>query len=369
MNHLTRLALASVALSFGGSFAHAADTAAGSKIQGRTIGYVLTLREWSIHRTPGAKQECPHGVNDGEREEFKAMYPDDGTERTVLDTQLKWEGETWHPTLTPYQFTYKQVEGKIGKGLNLDGKVDPDDFISPDGEKGIDNQLYRAIGCVAGYNNSQPYMTFFEGNAVRRNNFNRTLIEITDVDDLVNDPDVTVTTYRGLDNLLNDATGNNFLPGGTQRVDARFGKEFISTFKGKIEDGVLTTGTADLRLPLTIAFDSTGVHPIRDARFRLKLTPDYAEGHIGGYVDTWGWYLQLNSGWATHHQNYGQVSSLSLWRLLSKLADAHPDAQGQNTAISASMDVQFARAYIIHPEKPVVSDQTAPRQEKSAARE
>ena len=169
-------------------------------------------------------------------------------------------------------------------------------------------------------------MTFFEGNAVRRNNFNRTLIELTEVDDLVNDPDVTVTTYRGKDNLLNDASGANFLPGGTQRIDARFGKEFISTFKGKIEDGVLTTQTADLRLPLTIAFDSTGVHLIKDARFRLKLTADYAEGNIGGYADVWTWYLQLNTGWATHHQNYGQVSSPSLWRLMNKLADAHPDA-------------------------------------------
>lgn len=353
-----RFGLAIAALGLGTLSASAADQTAGAGISNRTIGYVMTLREWSIYRTPGAKEECPHGVNDGEREQFKLLYPDDGVQRTVLDTQLKWEGETWHPTLTPEPYTYHQVEGKISKGLNLDGKVDADDFVSPEGEKGIDNQLYRAIGCLAGYNNAQPYMTFFEGNAVRRNNFNRTLIEITEVDDLVNDPDVTVTTYRGLDNLLNDASGNNFLPGGTQRVDARFGKEFISAFRGRIKDGVLTTDPADLRLPLTIAFDSTGVHPIRDARFQLKITPDYAEGFIGGYADTWGWYLQLNSGWATHHQNYGQVSSPSLWRVLSKLADSHPDESGQNTAISAAIDVKFARTYIIHPNKPVAQDGT-----------
>jgi len=40
------------------------------------------------------------------------------------------------------------------------------------------------------------------------------VIELTDVDSLVNDPDVTVTTYRGTDTLLTDATGNGFLPGG-----------------------------------------------------------------------------------------------------------------------------------------------------------
>ena len=363
-----RFGVAIAALGLGVAVSAPVRAAEGAKsgITNQTIGYVMTLREWSIYRTPGAKQECPHGVNDGQREQFKILYPDDGVQRTVLDTQLKWEGDTWHPTLTPEPYEYRQVEGKVSKGLNLDGKIGPNDFVSPDGEKGIDNQLYRAIGCLAGYNNSQPYMTFFEGNAVRRNNFNRTLIEITDVDDLVNDADVTVTTYRGLDNLLNDASGNNFLPGGTQRVDARFGKEFISTFKGKIVDGMLTTEAADLRLPLTIAFDSTGVHVIKGARFQLKLTGDYAQGYIGGYADAWGWYLQLNSGWATHHQNYGQVSSPSLWRLFAKLADGYPDENGRNTALSAAIDVQFARTYIIHPNKPVAADTTAQKPDRAA---
>ena len=354
-------AASALAIAMGPAPPTAADQSAKSGITNRSIGYVMTLREWSIHRTPGAKEECPDGINDGEREQFKILYPDDGQQRSVLDTQLKWESETWHPKLTPEPYPYHQVKGKISKGLNLDGKIDDDDFTSPDGEKGIDNQLYRAIGCLAGYNNPQPYMTFFEGNAVRRNNFNRTLIEVTEVDDLVNDPEVVVTTYRGRDSLLNDASGNNFLPGGTQRIDARFGKEFVSTFKGKIEDGVLTTQPADLRLPLTIAFDSTGVHVIKDARFRLKLTADYAQGLIGGYADVWSWYLQLNSGWATHHQNYGQVSSPSLWRLMNKLADALPDESGQNTAISAAIDVQFARTHVIHPNRPVAGNDATPR--------
>jgi hypothetical protein len=39
------------------------------------------------------------------------------------------------------------VTSRIGEGFNLDGKIKPNDFVSPDGEKGIDNQLYRAWGC------------------------------------------------------------------------------------------------------------------------------------------------------------------------------------------------------------------------------
>jgi len=340
----------------------AAEAGEKNVLQGRSIGYVMTHRNWAVHITPGAQEECPNGINDGQREQFKILYPDDGTPRTLLDTQLKWEGDTWHPTTTPEPYAYHAAQGKISAGLNLDGKVGANDFVSPEGERGIDNQLYRAIGCLGGYNNSQPYMTFYEGNALQRFTFNRILIELTNVDDLVNDDDVTVTTYRGLDSMLNDATGEKYLPGGTQRVDARWGKEFIASFRGRIEDGVLTTdpGETDLRLPLSIAFDSTGVHPIKGAVFKLKLTEDYAEGLIAGYADAWGWYLQLNSGWSTHHQNYGQVSSPSLWRLFTALADGYPDANGQNTALSAAANVRFARAYIVHPEKAVASDQSTP---------
>src|SRR6195952_5781251 len=37
-----------------------------------------------------------------------------------------------------------QVSSRIGDGFNLDGKIKPADFVSPDGEKGIEQNLYRA---------------------------------------------------------------------------------------------------------------------------------------------------------------------------------------------------------------------------------
>ena len=42
-----------------------------------------------------------------------------------------------------------QVSSRIGDGFNLDGKIKASDFVSPDGEKGIDNNLHRAWGCDA----------------------------------------------------------------------------------------------------------------------------------------------------------------------------------------------------------------------------
>jgi hypothetical protein len=42
-----------------------------------------------------------------------------------------------------------EVTGRIADGFNLDGKVGSNDFVSPEGQKGIDNALYRAWGCDA----------------------------------------------------------------------------------------------------------------------------------------------------------------------------------------------------------------------------
>ena len=115
MPHRSGLAIGCLATLLAAAPAVAADQAVKSAPRDRTIGYVLTLREWSIYRTPGAKEECPHGNNEGEREQFKRLYPEDGTERTVLETQLKWEGDTWFPSLTPEPYPYYGVEGKIAK--------------------------------------------------------------------------------------------------------------------------------------------------------------------------------------------------------------------------------------------------------------
>ncbi len=41
-----------------------------------------------------------------------------------------------------------QVTSRIGDGFNLDGKIKANDFVSPDGEKGIDNAICTAPGAA-----------------------------------------------------------------------------------------------------------------------------------------------------------------------------------------------------------------------------
>ncbi len=332
------------------AFACAASADETAVLRNGTIGYVLTDYHWAVYQTKDTKDECPNGMNDGPREQFKILFPNDDKPRTLGETQLARESAVWHPDLSPEPYAFKEATGKYAIGMNLDGKVGPNDFSSPDGTvKGVDNQLYRALGCVTSYRGPDGAIHYFGNKFMQQYDYDRVLLELTNVESLTNDNDVTVTTYRGSDGLLTDATGNGFMPGGTQRADHRWGKDFIIRFKGKIVDGVLTADGADLYIPASSTFEDVSVHRIRDARFQLKVTQDGAEGLVGGYVDVETFYRQLVQSWSTHHQSYGQLSSPSLYRALHKLADTYPDKDGHNTAISGAMDLKFTQVFIRHP--------------------
>lgn len=333
---------------------------AATGLSGGSIGYVMTQKLWSIYKTEG-EPECPNGYNDGPREQFVKLFPGGGAQRTLMETQLAREAEVWFPTLSEEPYPFLEAQGAVARGLDLDGQADANDYTSPEGEAGIDNQFHRAMRCVAGYGTPDSYMTFFENRVMHDDSYGRIVIELTGVDSLENDDDVTLTTYRGLDGLLLDAAGQNFLPYSTQRIDGRWGGEFVQTFKGRIIDGVLLTEPADLRMPWPVAFSQSGVHYIRDARFKLDLTAEEATGLIAGYVDVEAFYLHSNTGWSTHHQSYGQLSQPSVYRALHRLADAYPDETGANTAISSAIEVEFKQAFLVHPESQTASAETAQR--------
>lgn len=322
-----------------------------SALKDGKIGYVMTHKFWAVYETPGAKTECPQGFNDGPREQFKKLYGD-GKKRSIVEAQLKYEGNQWHPDTATDNFPFKEAQGNTSYGVNLDGKVGPKDFLSPDGDKGVDNQLYRVIGCISHYR-TMGTIEHFENLFMRSYDDARIVLELSQVDDLKNDPSVNVTVYRGSDGLLQDATGEGFVPGGTQRIDMRWGKEYMSQLKGKIVDGVLSTEPADkVMLPWGVTFGTSGYHVFRGFQLKLKLDAEAAEGLMAGYVDVKAFNHHLNTSWSTHHHSYGQLSSLSEYKAMMRLADGYPDAKtGKNTAISSAVRVKFTQVYIQMPEQ------------------
>jgi len=314
------------------------------------IGYVMTNLFWSVYQTPNAKEECPNGFNDGPREQFEILFPD-VEQRTVVDTQLKQEIETWHPTDEPDPLPFHEVQGPYSYGLNLDGETGPNDFRHPDGGEGIDNEVYRAVGCVIGFRGPDGVEVIFQDKAIADRRYNRTMIELTGVDDLANDDDVTVTIYRGLDRLLTDATGLKVMSGGSQRVDNRWGAKLIRQTQGKIVDSVLTTEPIAQVIIPWMNLSVPTVQIIRDMRLQLTLSPAGAEGLVAGYADVDTWYKQLIRNDSTHHLSNGQISGISLYKALRRLADAYPDPEtGANTAISTALDVKMTQVFIVHPQ-------------------
>jgi len=324
---------------------------------GGRIGYVMTDLFWAVYQTPDGREECPQGFNDGPREEFAVLFPDHES-MTVEETQLRQEIETWHPGTNPNSLPFYEVEGELSWGLDLDGESGPNDFMHPDGTPGIDNEVYRAVGCIIGFRGPDGVEVIFQNKAITDERYNRMMIELTGVDDLANDEEVTVTIYRGLDRLLTDATGLNAMPGGSQRVDMRWGSSLVRRTTGRIEDSVLTTDPVDDMVMPWMNLSVPTIQIFRDARFQLTLTPSGAEGLLAGYADVETYYKQLLRNDSTHHLSNGQISGISMYKALRRLADAHPDpATGENTAISTALDVKMVQAHIVHPASEVTDDE------------
>ena len=336
-----------------------AASGGASPVPGRAIGYVMTSEYKAIWDTPDGKLECPQGINDGPREQFKAQFPED-KKWSILESQLVRESEVWFPTTKPEQFAYHESIAKTAFGVDLNDKVDENDYTDPDGNKGIDNQTQRAWGCTANYRSTSYNLGAF--NNWRKYSYNIIVIELTDVDDLINDPDVTLTTYRGMDKPMTDATGATYLAGGTQRVDMRFGKSFVQKFKGKIVDGVLTTEGADYNMPS--AGNGSSVADVRyyGARWRLSLTPERATGVLGGYMDIGDWNSAANQGRSTHHQAYGQAATPSIYRAMIRNADYADPKTGEMIGISTAFKVGLTQVFVKHPsnEVAVSADGKAP---------
>jgi hypothetical protein len=329
------------------------SAAADEAFQDRKIGYTIVSKNFAIYQTPDGKSECPNGLNDGPREQFDKLYPRD-KKHTFVGTQLEREGEVWLPDAAPeaHGLPFYEPQSKIAIGLDLDGKNDTNDFKSPDGKiAGIDNQIYRVFGCVGNYRGPDGSYRFFIQDYMKKFAYNRFLIEITDLDDLTNDGDVTVTILRGLDPLLYDSTGG-FAAGGTQRVDMRWGKELIKATKGKVVDGMLTTAPMDIVMPESLRRGAANLI-IHAWRVQLRLTEDGAEGLMAGYLDIEKFYNNLAQNWTTHYRSYGQESLPSEYRVMVRSADGYPDASGRNTAISSAWEVKFKQVFIVHPDKAV----------------
>jgi hypothetical protein len=243
------------------------------------------------------------------------------------------------------------VTGKLAYGFNLDGKTKTG-FTGQKGEKGIDNEYYRAIGCLVAWRGPPRggHHAKYVMDGMRDGSFTVLMIMSGKGADWRNDNDVSLGFYVSKDKMVKDANGNiahdytfriNPDPRYTSVINARTVNGVVEN-KGPVE---ITTRSVD-RLPLIL----------KNGQARFEFKPDgRIAGFIGGYRSIDDYYKEWQAGGAIFELTM-HINIPAYWYALHKSADAFPDPRtGKNTAISTAYSFEAVPAVVITPNADAVA--------------
>jgi hypothetical protein len=245
------------------------------------------------------------------------------------------------PGLTP-------VSGTVAEGLNLDGN-EKTGFTSPTGEKGIDNNFYKALGCWKTYRGpprlSSGAMQFNDG---MRNGSWTTLIVVSgEGKDPMNDKHVKVGFYASGDKLVKDANGN-IAPDYTYRIKPNAKYEGILPAR-TVKGAIVSTTSADITLH--DASYSPDLELLR-ARVKLQMKPD---GSLSGYLGGYRPWEPVYRGWVNARGTVIEVLTWvqlpAVYYSLQRNADFSPTGKkGPKTHISFAMRIDAVPAFVMTPD-------------------
>ena len=262
-----------------------------------------------------------------------------------------------------------QVTGRIGDGFNLDGKVKNTDFVSPDGEKGIDNNLYRAWGCDAPWRGNGNATLDLRANDKMQEGLYTMVLRVSGNQDPMNDSDAVVEIGYSPDKIVKDARG-----GIATDYSYRILKAAQYTkLKAKIVNGVVVTEQVEHLHSPRIAwfYDQTGDTNFSKGMIKLKLAPDGLSGTglLGGYRNWRELYTEN-----TFAQDGGQQGirehedHVSLYYALRRNADGmYNEKTGKFDGISSVYRIKMASAYVVDPDKPMDIPKLAGDEERMQA--
>ena len=335
---------------------------------GETRGFVLTT--FVMASRESGDDVCPKGYAWSEREFYLASLPPaqrareerantDWIRRVSVDR--KGPNQCRNPRDYPDPGHITLAGPATAYGFDLDNAASGakgfatcphTEFSGSGGEKGIDNQLWRVLGCVGGY---QPGRTIDEYAVANIKSGSRTiLIELSQLDDPRNDPDVTVGIYSSDDPVMLDSAGNIMRQASFHVADNR---RYHARLEGRLVDGVLTAGPIEeLRLEYNGQYLESE-YQFRQAQVRIEMKEDGTiEGLIGGYWDVEGFY-DAHARQATRAGAFTVgYTCPGIYGALYAAADAYPDPEtGQCTAISGAFRLQGTPAFVIHGDQAAVT--------------
>lgn len=344
---------------------------ASSAAQAETRSYVLSYFTQAMNSTEGdcagglnpkmdvqsAKNLQTLGYSGAEIEELMRSYGDDyrtwdkNKVGQLMNSRARIDGQPAnayaHPAAVP-DANLKSVTGKYAYGFDLDGKGknDPAAFEEAEThEKGIDNQMSRALGCT------DPFRGTPEGGTAfwlfmwmaEKDSMPAWLLTMSG-DDLSKDGPIKIKFSRAVE-------VPKFNGDGEARVDVTYREDpdprlQNNLYKGEIKNGVIAvTEPGKLHMlqdQLTYPnFDLDNFH------VRLTMKPDgKLAGLIGGYQSIEQVYFAIASGGHAAENNYAPEVP-GIYHLLRKLADANPDATGQNWSISTAYYIKAVPAFAV----------------------
>jgi hypothetical protein len=321
---------------------------------------------------------CPNGTSPKLREMYLRSLPADEQARLRLKENAQELDKLWQRTAfgpgganlcsQPDMFLGKRplaltVQSKNSWGLNLDGKENAgdsadgcahEDFTTPTGVQGIDNQEYRVMGCQLEWRGVDGVTA---DQAVGMRQFMASgewtqVILLRGVDSLQNDNSVEVIYANTPDRPPSDQKGE-FLRGASFIISDKAPRE-RNVLHGRIVNGVLTTDPADIKLVQTWgqggARDIRGnrsKYEYRKGRLQLAFQPDGSlRGYMGGYRPLFDVIISAALGGAGSNLVAGIDCSSEL-ATLQKYADGLKNPKtGKCEGISAAQEIRAIPAFV-----------------------
>jgi hypothetical protein len=322
---------------------------------------------------PGMQDACPNGTANMVRDNFLSTLPLEERERLQKpenepELTTRWKAYGFSPdhrmnVCANYDKfdhpLYKTVQSQIAYGVNLDGDTsgehphDPyvcphEKFTSPIGEKGVDNQYYRAMGCERNHRGPDGKIgdILIGDKSALMSDYTIVMI-LRNVHSLVNDDNVEVVLASSQDKPIVD-TQQNFIRNASYQVTAN--QHWRNVLHGRIVNGVLTTDSKDIVLERQLGNRPRGVPTDWNfARSRLQVVfkPDGTlDGVVGGYVPLTMYLLQAIGG-SAGSVTVANIDCASQYRTIKALADGERDpATGQCGRISSAMHFEAVPAYV-----------------------
>jgi len=260
-----------------------------------------------------------------------------------------------------------EVTGQISDGLDLDSDA-ATGFTSPDGRRGVDNNLYKAWGCDAPWRGNGNATLDLRANDKMLDGMFTIAVRVSGTESPMHDDHAVVEIGYSPDRIIRDARS---------QVARDYSYRLLHTtqytrLKATVRDGVVETEqVAELHMPrMAWIYDQVGDAFFRQGKLRLILKPDGSmTGIVAGYRDWRDVYNQNTFAQSGGEQGVREhEDAIALYYALKRNADGMKDpATGRYLGISTAYRITATPAFVVDPATPVGFNIQAPEEARKRA--